>query len=82
MREFFKDYYEKFKSGSELDKKIAAINLALDGWVSGDDISNIEGIYASASPEDKAALKNVIQPRIEELIDIGQRTRLRVLLAS
>jgi hypothetical protein len=82
MREFFKDYYEKLKGGSELDKKIAAINLALNGWVSGDDISNIEGIYASASAEDKAALRNVIQPRIEELIDIGQRTRLRVLLAS
>ena len=82
LREFFKDYYEKLKGGSEIDKKIAAINIALDGWVSGDDISNIEGIYFNASQEEKAALRNVIQPRIDELIDIGQRTRLRVLVAS
>jgi hypothetical protein len=81
MRDFFNEN-EKLKGGSELDKKIAAINLALDGWVSGDDISNIEGIYSSASQEDKAALRNVIQPRIEELSDIGQRTRLRVLMVS
>jgi len=79
--EFFKEY-EKLKGGSELDKKIAAINVALDGWVSGDDISNIESIYYNSTQEEKAALRNVIQPRIDELIDIGQRTRLRVLVVS
>jgi hypothetical protein len=82
MRKFFKDYFEKLKGGSELEKKIAAINMALDGWVTDDDIANIEGIYSSATQEDKVELRNAIQPRISDLIDIGQRTRLRVLLAS
>lgn len=81
LREFFKDY-EKLKAGSELDKKKGAINIALDGWVSGDDISNIESIYMNATPEEKAELKILIQSRIEELVDIGQRTQLRVLLVS
>jgi hypothetical protein len=80
LREFFKKYFEKLKGGSELEKKKAAINIALDGWVSGDDIGNIESIYLNATPEEKKELKILIQSRIEELVDIGQRTRLRVLV--
>lgn len=82
LREFFKEYFEKLKGGSELEKKKAAVNIALDGWVSGDDISNIESVYLNATPEEKKELKILIQSRIEELVDIGQRTRLRVLVVS
>jgi hypothetical protein len=81
MKKFFNEYYEKLRGGSEIDKKIAAINLALDGWVTDEDIDNIRGIYASSSAEEKAQLRSVIQSRIPDLIDIGQRTQLRVIIA-
>jgi hypothetical protein len=79
IRQFFKEYYEKLRGGSGLDKKIAAINLALDGWVSDNDISNIEGIYNGASPEEKVQLRGAIEPRITSLVNEGQRVRLRQL---
>ena len=82
MKKFFEEYFEKLKSGSEVDKKIAAINLALDGWVTDEDIDNIRSIYASATDEEKTQLRGVIQSRIGELTDIGQRTQLRVIVAS
>lgn len=82
MRSFFEKYYDKLKGGAELDKKLAVINYWLDGWVSDDDIANIEGIYLGATEEEKVQLRSLIQSRISELIDIGQRTRLRVLVAS
>lgn len=82
MNAFFKNYYEKLKAGSELEKKLAVINYWLDGWVSDEDISNIESIYAGSSDEEKVQLRSLIQSRVSELIDIGQRTRLRVLVAS
>jgi hypothetical protein len=82
MKKFFEEYFEKLRSGSELDKKIAAINLALDGWVTDEDIDNIRGIVASATAEEKSQLRSVIQARIGDLVDIGQRTQLRVIVAS
>jgi len=82
MKSFFDNYYDKMKGGSELDKKLAVINYWLDGWVSDEDIANIEGIYFGATDEEKGQLRSLIQSRISELIDIGQRTRLRVLVAS
>ena len=82
MKKFFEEYFEKLRSGSEVDKKIAAINLALDGWVTDEDIDNIRGIYANSTAEEKAQLRSVIQSRIGDLVDIGQRTQLRVIVAS
>lgn len=82
MESFFNMYYEKMKGGSELQKKIASINYWLSGWVYDEDLANIEAIYRDSSPEDRAQLRAVIEPQIGSLIDIGQRTRLRVLLVS
>jgi hypothetical protein len=82
MESFFNNYYDKMKGGSELQKKIASINYWLSGWVYDEDLANIEAIYRDSSPEDKAQLRAVIEPQIGSLIDIGQRTRLRVLLVS
>jgi hypothetical protein len=82
MTSFFNMYYERMKTGSELQKKIASINYWLSGWVYDEDLANIEAIYRDSSQEDKAQLRAVIEPQIGSLIDIGQRTRLRVLLAS
>ena len=82
MKKFFEEYFEKLRSGSEVDKKITAINLALDGWVTDEDIDNIRGIFANSTAEEKAQLRSVIQSRIGDLVDIGQRTQLRVIVAS
>ncbi len=82
METFFNNYYDKMKGGSGLQKKIASINYWLSGWVYDEDLANIEAIYRDSSPEDRAQLRAVIEPQIGSLIDIGQRTRLRVLLVS
>jgi len=82
MKKFFHEYFDKLKGGSELDKKTAAINMALDGWVTDADIANIAGIYQNASAEEKVQLRSIIQSRIGDLVDLGQRSQLRVIIGS
>jgi hypothetical protein len=61
-------------------QKIAAINSLLDWWVSDNDLTIVESIVSTCSPADKATIAAAIQPRITSLTDLGQRTRLRVIL--
>jgi hypothetical protein len=61
-------------------QKIAAINTLLDWWVSDADLTIVESIVSTCSDADKAAIATAIQPRITSLTDLGQRTRLRVIL--
>jgi hypothetical protein len=78
-------FFQRFSQaigGSEVDKKIAAVNSLLDGWVSDADISNIENIYHGSSPEEQTQLKAVISGRITSLMDFGQRGRLRILIGG
>jgi hypothetical protein len=67
---------------STLTDKIAAINKLLDGWVSDDDLTAIQGICESSNEAEMTAIRAAIQPRIKDLWSIGQRTRLRVILGT
>lgn len=82
MKKFFDEYHDELAKGSELDKKNAAINMALDGWVTDTDIANIAGIYQNASEDDRLHLRATIEGRISELSDHGQRADLRLAMAS
>jgi hypothetical protein len=62
--------------------KIGQIKDLLGGWVSDDDLNAIAGIWATIQPGDKARVKAAIEPLVGDLWDIGQRTRLRVILVS
>lgn len=62
--------------------KIATVEALFSGWVSDEDLDGIEEIYRQSSGEEKAQIGAIIQANIPELWSIGQRTRLRVLLAS
>jgi hypothetical protein len=62
--------------------KIAAVEAFFSGWVSDEDIGAIEEIYRESTGEEKTQIGYIIQANIPELWSIGQRTRLRVLLAS
>ena len=78
---FFQRYFQ-VQGGAEIDKKIAVINSLLDGWVSDADLTNIENIYHGSSEDEQARLKAVISSRLDSLIDIGQRSRLRILIGD
>jgi hypothetical protein len=79
----FLERYQRAVQGSEVDKKIAAIVSLLEGWwVSDDDIANIENIWSGSSPEEQALIRREISARLLSLTDLGQRTRLRILIGS
>jgi len=78
----FMTRYSQALSGSEADKKVAAVNSLLDGWVSDADIANIENIYRGSSPEEQTQLRSAISGRITSLMDMGQRARLRILIGG
>lgn len=81
LDKFFERYATAIK-GTETEKKVAAINSLLDGWVSDTDLDNIENIWSASSKDEKAEIAKSIRPRVGSLIDLGQRARLRGILAS
>jgi len=78
----FMNRYAQALGGSEVEKKVAAVNSLLDGWVSDADISNIENIYRGSSPDEQTQLKSTISGRVTSLNDMGQRARLRILIGG
>jgi hypothetical protein len=78
----FIERYARAAQGTETDKKIAAINSLLDGWVSDSDLDNIENIWNASSGDEKSEIRKAVSARIGSLISIGQRTRLRTILAA
>lgn len=76
------DKAELYLKPPSLEQKVAIVNDLLDGWVTDEDISNIERIYKVAGAAEKTALKNAISPRISELNNFGQRGRLHLLIGD
>jgi Domain of unknown function (DUF4157) len=64
------------------DEKARLINMLLDGWVSDEDIAAIRKLYTSSPSSQRADLAQLIERRIPELSSTGQRTALRVIVAS
>ena len=64
---------------AEVDKKLAAVNSLLDGWVSDADIEHIVNIWNGSSEEEQRRIQAVIQSRVSSLISYEQRVRLRTL---
>jgi hypothetical protein len=61
---------------------IRMINRLLDGWVSDEDVHAINRICQSVrTTTQMARIRAAIEPRILDLTDIGQRTRVRIALA-
>jgi hypothetical protein len=69
------------RSPDWVKEKIKVINDLLDGWVSDNDLEAIRTVFGTVeSPEDKQAIREAIAPRVTELVDHGQRARLRLIL--
>jgi hypothetical protein len=64
------------------DEKARLINMLLDGWVSDEDIAAVRKLYTSGPSGQRADLAQLIERRIPELTSTGQRTALRVIVAS
>ena len=62
--------------------KLAVLESLLSGWVSDDDIAAVEELYRNALDFERQQMRSAIQAAIPDLWSIGQRTRLRLLLAS
>jgi hypothetical protein len=61
---------------------IRMINRLMDGWVSDEDVDAIDRICQSVTNTvQMARIRAAINPRILDLTDIGQRTRVRIALA-
>jgi Domain of unknown function (DUF4157) len=65
-----------------VEEKVRMVNRMLSGWVSDDDLVGIERLYRASTQADRTVLRGIIAPQIGDLWSIGQRTRLRVLLAQ
>ncbi len=63
-------------------ENIRVCNRLLDGWVSDSDIAVIGKVYRNAASAQQSQLKTVLEGRLLDLTDIGQRTQLRVILAG
>jgi hypothetical protein len=64
-----------------LKEKLRLINRLLDGWVSDEDLDAIDKVCRSVtSAQEMAVIRAVISLRAIDLTDLGQRTRLRVIL--
>ncbi len=72
--------YERAATGSELDRKIAAVNSLLDWLVSDEHITAIENIWHGSTEDERVQLRGVIRNRITSLVSHGQRARLRFLI--
>ena len=69
-------------AGIPTEEKIWIINRLFDFWVSDDDIAAISKIYKGTPSSQQSPVKEAIEKRIPNLTSIGQRTRLRVILAG
>ncbi len=76
----FFDRYQRTLTGSETDKKVAAVNSLLDWWVSDADIAHIANIWNGSSEEEQRHIRATILARISSLSDHGQRAQLRSIM--
>jgi uncharacterized membrane protein YeaQ/YmgE (transglycosylase-associated protein family) len=67
-------------AGIEPEMKASMVNRLLDGWVSDDDIKAIETLCLAINDlEEGSFMSGVINRRILDVTDLGQRTRIRLL---
>ncbi|HKV78349.1 MAG TPA: DUF4157 domain-containing protein [Candidatus Sulfotelmatobacter sp.] len=63
------------------DQKIRMINRLLDGWVSDSDLDAVRKICGSVkTSKESLQIRSVIEPRVIELVNFGQRVVLRSIL--
>ena len=60
-------------------EKVRLVKRLFSGWVSDADIDTIEVIYKNSSDQEKTQIAAAVNP--DDLSDLGQRTRMRVLFA-
>jgi hypothetical protein len=63
-----------------IEEKIRIINILLDWWVHDSDIEVIKKIYQNATQQQRIPLRNFNNSRVLDLTDIGQRSKLRIIL--
>ena len=69
------------RSPDWVKEKIKLVNELLNGWVTDDDLESIRAIFSSIDDkEGKQAIREAVAPRVTELIDHGQRAKLRLIL--
>jgi hypothetical protein len=76
----FFERYQRAVTGSEIDKKVAAVNSLLDWWVSDADIGHIENIWNGSSEEERRHIRHAVLARVSSLNNHAQRVRLRSLV--
>ena len=64
-----------------VEEKLRMINRLMDGWVSDADVEAIETICSSvSSPQQMAEIRSQIEPRLNSLTSLGQRTRVEIAI--
>jgi hypothetical protein len=67
---------------SILEQKIAQIENYLSGWVSDEDINQIAAIVSTLTRDEKRTVHSRIADSIDDLMNFGQRARLRIMLGG
>ena len=77
------DQFQRIRSGSELEKKRAAILGMMHSWIVTDaDLDDIRNIWGGCSEEEKAQLRPEIEANMTALTDHGDRAELRIIISS
>jgi hypothetical protein len=63
------------------EEKVRMLNRLLVGWVSEEDLAAIDRICEAATAAESGTLHSILNSRVLGLTDIGQRTRLRMIMS-
>lgn len=76
----FANRWRQLMGKSEVEKKIGAIQEHLSWLVGSEDVTHVENIIASCTPDEKAQIRTAVLPLVNSLMDHGFRARLRIAL--
>ena len=82
IREAIKKADEETIARIPAEERARIINRLFEGWVSDEDIETIRRIYQATPPAQKADVRQIIERQIPNLTSIGQRRRVRLMLAG
>ncbi len=63
-----------------IEEKIRICNRLLNGWVSDEDLDTVRTVFRSTHGDELLSLKDVLEGRVSDLWDLGQRAELRSIL--
>ncbi len=82
IRDWVKGHVVELKN-VDISFKIHMINVLLSGWISNEDINTVDVICKSIDvASDVSMTRETLKAKLSAMIDIGQRSRIRVIISQ